>query len=100
MSSGRGETSRYTAGLELTEPGAGGQRLSLLVYHREGVEMVALRAGAPVVVGRAEPASLVAALKRAGWNQTETARRLRMPLRTLVYKLKAHGIKKLGYGAE
>jgi two-component system response regulator AtoC len=48
---------------------------------------------------RAERDILVAALREADWNQSECARRLRMPLRTLVYKIKAHGLKKLGYGA-
>jgi two-component system, NtrC family, response regulator AtoC len=34
------------------------------------------------------------ALEHAGWNQTETARQLSMPLRTLTYKIKVLGIKK------
>ena len=48
---------------------------------------------------RAERDILVAALREADWNQSECARQLRMPLRTLVYKIKAHGLRKLGYGA-
>jgi DNA-binding NtrC family response regulator len=34
------------------------------------------------------------ALRDAGWNQTETARRLGMSLRTLVYKIRMHGIRR------
>lgn len=40
---------------------------------------------------------LIGALREAGWNQTEAARRLGMPLRTLQYKIKQHGIKRGGY---
>jgi DNA-binding NtrC family response regulator len=40
---------------------------------------------------------LIGALREAGWNQTEAARRLDMPLRTLQYKIKQHGIKRGGY---
>jgi DNA-binding NtrC family response regulator len=36
---------------------------------------------------------ILSALKVSQWNQTEAARRLRMPLRTLVHKIKAYGIK-------
>jgi DNA-binding NtrC family response regulator len=43
---------------------------------------------------------LIAALREAGWNQTEAARRLDMPLRTLQYKIKTHGIKRGGYKAK
>jgi len=43
-------------------------------------------------VKRYEAELLEAALREAGWNQTEAARRLGMPLRTLVHKLKALGI--------
>ncbi|MGK3992717.1 sigma 54-interacting transcriptional regulator [Sorangium sp. So ce1024] len=46
---------------------------------------------------RYEAEVIVAALRRTGWNQTEAARALGIPLRTLVHKLKALGIKKLGY---
>jgi len=42
---------------------------------------------------------ILEALRQARWNQSEAARRLRLPRRTLVYKLKALGIAKLGYGA-
>jgi DNA-binding NtrC family response regulator len=42
---------------------------------------------------------IVEALREAQWNQTEAARRLEMPLRTLVHRMKVLGIKKLGYGA-
>ncbi|WP_437730191.1 helix-turn-helix domain-containing protein [Sorangium sp. So ce1335] len=35
--------------------------------------------------------------RKTGWNQTEAARALGIPLRTLVHKLKALGIRKLGY---
>jgi DNA-binding NtrC family response regulator len=37
---------------------------------------------------------LTAALVRAGWNQTQVARELNIPVRTLSYKLKALGIKR------
>jgi DNA-binding NtrC family response regulator len=43
-------------------------------------------------VRRYEAELLEAALREAGWNQTEAARRMGMPLRTLVHKLKALGI--------
>jgi DNA-binding NtrC family response regulator len=45
---------------------------------------------------RLEAAVLGHALEAAGWNQTETARRLEMPLRTLVHKIREHGLKKPG----
>jgi transcriptional regulator with GAF, ATPase, and Fis domain len=44
-----------------------------------------------------EASLLVEALREAGWNQTEAARRLNLPLRTLQHKIKAFGIKKIGY---
>jgi DNA-binding NtrC family response regulator len=44
-----------------------------------------------------EAALVVEALRAAGWNQTEAARRLNLPLRTLQHKIKALGIKKIGY---
>ena len=40
-----------------------------------------------------ETSLILSALKVSGWNQTEAARRLRMPLRTLVHKIRAYGIK-------
>jgi transcriptional regulator with GAF, ATPase, and Fis domain len=40
---------------------------------------------------------IVEALRAAGWNQTETARRLNVPLRTLQHKIKTFGITKIGY---
>jgi DNA-binding NtrC family response regulator len=43
---------------------------------------------------------LMEALREAGWNQSEAARRLDMPLRTLQYKIKTHGIKRGGYKAK
>jgi DNA-binding NtrC family response regulator len=47
---------------------------------------------------RYEAEIIVEALREAGWNQTAAANALGMPLRTLVHKMKALGIKKLGYG--
>jgi len=41
---------------------------------------------------------IVSALREAQWNQTEAARKLEMPLRTLVHRMKVLGIKKLGFG--
>ncbi|AUX23525.1 sigma-54 dependent transcriptional regulator [Sorangium cellulosum] len=41
---------------------------------------------------------LIEALRASDWNQTEAARRLELPLRTLQHKIKVYGIKKLGYG--
>jgi DNA-binding NtrC family response regulator len=46
---------------------------------------------------RYEAELITRALRDAAWNQTEAARALDLPLRTLVHKLKALGIKKLGY---
>jgi DNA-binding NtrC family response regulator len=37
------------------------------------------------------------ALRACDWNQSEAARRLRIPRRTLVHKMKAYGLRKLGY---
>ncbi|MCC6747219.1 MAG: sigma 54-interacting transcriptional regulator [Deltaproteobacteria bacterium] len=37
---------------------------------------------------------LADALEQSGWNQTEAARRLRIPLRTLVHKIRVFGIRK------
>ena len=50
-------------------------------------------------MARYEAELIVQALRDAGWNQTAAAQALGMPLRTLVYKIKVLGIKKLGYGA-
>ena len=47
---------------------------------------------------RLEAEVLLDALRACGWNQTHAARRLQMPLRTLVHKIKVHGLRKLGYG--
>jgi DNA-binding NtrC family response regulator len=41
---------------------------------------------------------IVEALRACSWNQTEAARWLKLPLRTLQHKIKALGIKRLGYG--
>jgi transcriptional regulator with PAS, ATPase and Fis domain len=48
-------------------------------------------------VDRVEAEVIVDALREAGWSQTEAARRLDVPLRTLQHKIKTLGIKKLGY---
>lgn len=45
----------------------------------------------------AEAQFLLDALRAANWNQTEAAKQLNMPLRTLQYKIRAFGITKLGY---
>src|SRR5262249_55051866 len=37
---------------------------------------------------------ILSALKRSNWNQSEAARELKIPLRTLVHKIKVYGIKK------
>jgi DNA-binding NtrC family response regulator len=37
---------------------------------------------------------LTLVLDEAGWNKTETARRLAMPVRTLAYKVKLHGLRR------
>jgi two-component system response regulator AtoC len=47
---------------------------------------------------RLEAEVIVEALREADGNQTEAARMLSMPRRTLVHKIKVLGIKKLGYG--
>jgi DNA-binding NtrC family response regulator len=46
---------------------------------------------------RYEVELIVEALRDADWNQTAAAEALGMPLRTLVHKIKALGIKKLGF---
>jgi DNA-binding NtrC family response regulator len=43
---------------------------------------------------RLEAELLSHALREADWNQTEAARQLSMPLRTLVYKIRMHGIRR------
>jgi transcriptional regulator with GAF, ATPase, and Fis domain len=43
---------------------------------------------------RLEAEVLTQALRNAGWNQTLAARQLEMPLRTLVYKIRLHGIRR------
>jgi DNA-binding NtrC family response regulator len=43
---------------------------------------------------RLEAAMLTEALRDAGWNQTQAARRLKMPLRTLQHKIKVLGLKR------
>jgi DNA-binding NtrC family response regulator len=48
---------------------------------------------------RYEAKVIAEALRDAGWNQTAAAHALGMPLRTLVHKIKALGITKLGYAA-
>jgi DNA-binding NtrC family response regulator len=47
---------------------------------------------------RAEQDAILDALRLTDGNQTEAARLLDMPLRTLQHKIKSHGIKRLGYG--
>ena len=44
---------------------------------------------------RYEMQIILDALRATRWNQTEAARQLGMPLRTLVHKIKVLGIKKL-----
>ncbi len=48
-------------------------------------------------LARHEAEIIVEALRESQWNQTEAARKLEMPLRTLVHRMKTLGIKKLGY---
>jgi DNA-binding NtrC family response regulator len=48
-------------------------------------------------VERVEAEFIVEALREAGWSQTDAARKLDVPLRTLQHKIKTLGIKKLGY---
>src|SRR5262249_43972325 len=51
-------------------------------------------------IDRFESELILTALREAGWNQTEAARRLRLPLRTFIYKMNSHGIRKrVDYGA-
>jgi DNA-binding NtrC family response regulator len=56
-------------------------------------------AGFKARLQRYEAGLIVEALRDAGWNQTAAAHALGMPLRTLVHKIRALGIKKLGFGA-
>jgi DNA-binding NtrC family response regulator len=53
-----------------------------------------LRAG----VQRYEEQAILEALRQAGGNRTEAARRLGVPVRTLSHKIRQHGIRKLGFG--
>jgi DNA-binding NtrC family response regulator len=46
---------------------------------------------------RCEADYLVRALRRADWNQSEAARLLSLPRRTLIHKMQQYGIKKLGF---
>jgi DNA-binding NtrC family response regulator len=48
---------------------------------------------------RLEAQVLLDALRDASWRQTDAARQLGLPLRTLQYKIKMHGFKRLGYEA-
>jgi len=43
---------------------------------------------------------ILEALRQASWNQSEAARRLRIPRRTLVHKMRTLGIRKLGFGQD
>ena len=52
------------------------------------------------LVLRYECRLIIEALRSSGWNQSEAARRLRMPRRTLVHKMKALGIRKLGFATD
>jgi DNA-binding NtrC family response regulator len=51
-------------------------------------------------LARREKEILVEALRQAGNSQTEAARLLDVPLRTLQHKLKVLGVKRPGYGGE
>jgi two-component system response regulator AtoC len=51
-------------------------------------------------VRRFEAERLIAALEETGGNQTEAARLLDIPLRTLAHKIKAYKIKRKGYGVD
>jgi DNA-binding NtrC family response regulator/pSer/pThr/pTyr-binding forkhead associated (FHA) protein len=50
------------------------------------------------LVQRYECGLIVDALRACDWNQSASARRLRIPRRTLLHKMKAFGIRKLGFG--
>ena len=50
-------------------------------------------------MNRLEAEVLLEALSACGGNQTQAARRLQMPLRTLVHKIKAHDLRKGSYTA-
>jgi DNA-binding NtrC family response regulator len=52
------------------------------------------------LVQRYECGLIIDALRACDWNQSEVARRLQIPRRTLVHKMKAMGIRKLGFGVE
>lgn len=80
---GRGRLSAASGGAAVTE-----RTLSL---------MQAARGTFKERMEKLEVEVLIGALREAGWNQTEAARRLGMPLRTLQYKIKQHGIKRGGY---
>jgi DNA-binding NtrC family response regulator len=44
---------------------------------------------------RFERDTIVASLRECAGNQSEAARRLQLPLRTLQHKIKSHGIRKV-----
>jgi DNA-binding NtrC family response regulator len=48
-------------------------------------------------VQRFEARLIIEALRVTGWNQSQAAEKLGMPRRTLVHKLRAYGIRRLGY---
>jgi DNA-binding NtrC family response regulator len=77
-----------------TGDGARDDRAELGVSKEE--ETTDLRA----LVRRYEAQLIIAALDATRGNQTRAAGRLKIPLRTLAYKIKMLGIKRLGYRAE
>jgi len=82
------------------------RRITRSIENAEDAADSAGEAGAPSESGsmRArmqhyEAQLIVEALRGSHWNQTEAARNLGMPLRTLVHRMKILGIKKLGFSA-
>ena len=67
-----------------------------------GEEVTAARTGMPAedpdgvqfkeLIRRYESALIMDALTEAGWNKAEAARRLGLPLSTVLYKIKSHGL--------
>ena len=61
------------------------------VQHSEGLDF-------KTRIEHIESALIIEALREAKWNQSEAARVLRIPLRTMTRKMQAYGIAKLGFG--
>ena len=77
----------------------------LVLYRPRSLEPELLRKELPLVFGRGEEetlderATILRALQQCGGNKTEVSKLLKMPRRTLYYKLKRYGISETEYGS-